>query len=135
LTLKKIKLYSGSRRTARATAAISHGNGRVRINKIPVELFSPEVAKERVLLPLRLAGELRNKVNIDIDVKGGGFMGRAEAAAISLSRALVDFTGNADLKTKITEYDKHLLVGDPRRKESKKFGGPGARVRKQKSYR
>ena len=135
ILVKKIKLYSGSRKSARATAAISHGTGRIRVNKIPVELLSPEAARERVLLPLHLAGELRNKVDINIDVRGGGFMGRAEAVAIAISKALVEFTGNSDLKTKIIEYDKHLLVGDPRRKESKKFGGPGPRVRKQKSYR
>ena len=40
-----------------------------------------------------------------------------------------------DIKTRISEFDKHLLSGDSRRSESKKFGGPGARRRKQKSYR
>ncbi|WP_308575566.1 30S ribosomal protein S9, partial [uncultured Methanosphaera sp.] len=40
-----------------------------------------------------------------------------------------------NLKDIYTQYDRTMLVGDPRRKESKKFGGPGARARKQKSYR
>jgi len=39
------------------------------------------------------------------------------------------------LKEKIGDYDKYLISGDARRKEPKKFGGPGARRRKQKSYR
>jgi small subunit ribosomal protein S9 len=40
-----------------------------------------------------------------------------------------------EVRRKILEFDRHLLSGDPRQTESKKFGGPGARRRKQKSYR
>jgi small subunit ribosomal protein S9 len=40
-----------------------------------------------------------------------------------------------DLRKRINDFDKHLLSGDARQKEPKKFGGPGARRRKQKSYR
>jgi small subunit ribosomal protein S9 len=128
-------LYSGARKTARATAAIMPGTGRIRINNVPVELLVPAVARQRVLAPLVLAGELRDKVDIDVRVSGGGFMGQAEAAAMAISRALVDWTRGQELKRKLTEYDVHLLSGDPRQSEPKKFGGPGARRRKQKSYR
>ncbi len=132
---RKTKLYSGARKTARATAAIMPGTGRIRINNVPVELLVPAVARQRVLAPLVLAGELRDKVDIDVRVSGGGFMGQAEAAAMAISRALVDWTRGQELKRKLTEYDVHLLSGDPRQSEPKKFGGPGARRRKQKSYR
>ncbi len=128
-------MYSGARKTARATAAIMPGTGRIRINNVPVELLVPAVARQRVLAPLVLAGELRDKVDIDVRVSGGGFMGQAEAAAMAISRALVDWTRGQELKRKLTEYDVHLLSGDPRQSEPKKFGGPGARRRKQKSYR
>jgi len=130
-----VKLYSGSRKTARATANITAGSGEIRINKVPVELLMPKVAQEVVLTPILLAGEIRNKVDIDVKVKGGGFMSRAEASAIAISRALVDWSKGSVLNKRIIEFNKHLLVGDPRRKEPKKFGGPGARRRKQKSYR
>lgn len=130
-----IKLYSGSRKTAKATAAIYTGNGKIRLNGIPVELIMPKVARNVLITPLLLAGEIRNKVNIDVTVKGGGFMSQAEAAAIAISRSLVDFDKSSTLKQKILKYNKHLLVGDARHKEPKKFGGPGARTRKQKSYR
>lgn len=130
-----MKLYSGSRKTAKATATIQAGSGRIRINKVPVELIMPKVARDVILTPLILAGDLRDKVDIDVKVKGGGFVGRAEAAAIAISRALVDWSKDSELKERIIEFDKHLLVEDPRRKEPKKFGGPGARRRKQKSYR
>ncbi|MEM1525043.1 MAG: 30S ribosomal protein S9 [Nitrososphaerales archaeon] len=132
---KAFELYSGSRKTARATAAIMPGKGVVRINSIPVELITPEVARERIMTPLELAGDLRDKVDIEVKVKGGGFMGQAEAAAIAISRALVGWFKDENLKKRIIEFDKHLLTGDPRQTEPKKFGGPGPRRRRQKSYR
>ncbi|MCS7116774.1 MAG: 30S ribosomal protein S9 [Nitrososphaerota archaeon] len=132
---KAFELYSGSRKTARATAAIMPGKGVVRINSVPVELITPEIARERIMTPLELAGDLRDKVDIDVKVKGGGFMGQAEAAAIAISRALVGWFKDEDLKRRILEFDKHLLTGDPRQTEPKKFGGPGPRRRRQKSYR
>jgi small subunit ribosomal protein S9 len=62
-------------------------------------------------------------------------MGQAEAARIAISRALVEWTKSSELRKVFTSFDRTMLAGDPRRSESKKFGGPGARTRKQKSYR
>jgi small subunit ribosomal protein S9 len=111
------------------------GTGRIRVNNVPVEVMTPSVSRERVLTPLVLSGELRDKVDIDVRVQGGGFMGQAEAAAMAISKALVDWTRGQELRKRIIEHDVHLLSGDNRQSESKKFGGPGARRRKQKSYR
>lgn len=47
----------------------------------------------------------------------------------------VDEASKKELKDILIQYDRTLLVGDPRRCEPKKFGGPGARARYQKSYR
>ena len=147
--MNKIDLYPGQRKSSRAVATISKGNGKVRINNIPVELLEPEVVKELILTPLALVGELRNKVDISVRVQGGGFMGQAFASAVAISRSLSgEGKGGRDpkdhplaknireeIRKKITEFDRHLLAGDPRQTESKKFGGSGARRRKQKSYR
>lgn len=130
-----MELLSGTRKRAHATAAITVGSGKIRVNSIPVEVIEPRFARERILMPIELAGNLRDKININVNVSGGGFMGQADAAAISISRALTTWFKNEDLKKRLTEYDKHLLSGDHRRKEPSKFGGPGARRRKQKSYR
>src|ERR671924_1456977 len=145
----KIELYPGQRKSSRAVATISKGSGKVRINNTPAEMMTPEIAKELVLTPLTLVGELRNKVDIDVQVHGGGFMGQAFASAVAISRALTGqekggkdpkehpFTKSVrdEVRKKIVEYDRHLLSGDSRQTESKKFGGPSARRRKQKSYR
>jgi len=147
--MHKTDLYPGQRKSCRATAAISKGSGRVRINNIPAELVEPEVAREVLLVPLNLIGDLRNRFDISVKVHGGGFMGQAFASAVAISRAI---TGEAkggkdpkdhplsksvreEIRKKIINHDRHFLAGDPRQTESKKFGGPGARRRKQKSYR
>ena len=62
-------------------------------------------------------------------------MGQAEATRTAIARGLLKWTKSARLKTVFTDYDRALIAGDPRRKEPKKFGGPGARARDQKSYR
>lgn len=145
----KVELYPGQRKSSRAVATIAKGSGKVRINNMPAELMAPDVAKELVLTPLTLVSELRNRVDIDVQVHGEGFMGQAFASAVAISRALTGqekggkdprehpFTKSVreEIRRKITEYDRHLLSGDSRQTESKKFGGPGARRRKQKSYR
>jgi small subunit ribosomal protein S9 len=145
----KLESYYASRKAARAHAFITKGVGRVRINNVPVEMVQQEVAREIMLGPLEVAGDLRNKIDVSVKVKGGGFVGQSYASAIAISRAMTGWTKSRkepkdhpltrtvreDLRKRLTEFDKHLLSGDDRRKEPKKFGGPGARRRKQKSYR
>lgn len=147
--MARLESYFASRKTARAHAFITKGAGRVRINNVPVEMVQQEVAREVILAPLEVAGDLRNKIDVSVRVSGGGFMGQSYASAIAISRAMTGWTKTRkepkdhpftksvreDLRKRIAEYDKHLLSGDDRRKEPKKFGGPGARRRKQKSYR
>jgi len=131
----KIVVTSGKRKTAVARATVRPGAGRVRINKIPVELLQPEMVRMTVMEPLIIAKDLANKVDIDVVVDGGGFMGQAEAARTAIARGLLEFSNDAELKRAFLEYDRTLLVNDIRRKEPKKQGGRGARKRRQTSYR
>ena len=134
--MAKILLTSGKRKTAIARAVIRDGKGRIRINKIPIEIYQPELARWKIMEPLLLAGDdIISKIDIDVKVEGGGYMGQAEAARIAIARALVEWTEDPALKKKFIEYDRSMLVGDPRRTEPKKFGGRSARARRQKSYR
>ena len=132
---KPPKLYSGARKTARATAAIFPGAGRIRVNGTPVELWEPEPARLHLLGPVYVVGELREKYDLDVNVAGGGFMGQADAAAMAIARAYVDQVRGSEVRDKLDAYNKYLLSGDPRQAEPKKFGGPGARRKRQKSYR
>jgi len=143
------EIYFASRKTAKAHVVISKGVGKIRINNVPVEMIPQEVAREVILGPIEVLGELRNKVDLLVRVKGGGYVGQAYATTVAISRSLTGWTKSRkepkdhpfsksvreDLKKRLIEFDKHLLSGDARRKEPKKFGGPGARRKKQKSYR
>ena len=145
----KLESYYATRKTARAHAFITKGVGRVRINNVPVEMVQQEVAREIMLGPLEVAGDVRNKIDLSVKVKGGGYIGQSYASAVAISRAMTGWTKTRkepkdhpltrtvreDLRKRLTDFDKHLLSGDDRQKEPKKFGGPGARRRKQKSYR
>lgn len=128
-------LSSGKRKTAIARAVIVEGRGRVRVNKKPLEILEPEMARLKIMEPLLLAGELAKKVDISVNVKGGGVMGQAEAVRTAIGRGLVEFSRDPKLKEIFSSYDKTILKGDPRRKETKKYGGKGARAKRQKSYR
>ncbi|MEM2280737.1 MAG: 30S ribosomal protein S9 [Candidatus Bathyarchaeia archaeon] len=133
---KKVLVVSGKRKTAIARAVVRPGMGRIRINRIPLEIYEPEVARQKIMEPLMLAGEeVWKQLDIDVKVWGGGYMGQAEAARMAIANALLKWTKSMQLRTAFVEYDRTMVAGDPRRKEPKKFGGPGARARDQKSYR
>jgi len=132
----KVVQTSGKRKTAVARATVKAGKGRVRVNNVPVEVFEPQIARDKILEPLRLAGDnVWKQLDIDIRVSGGGFMGQADASRTAVARALLRWTKSSHLQTLFTEYDRTLIAGDPRRREPKKPGGPGARAKDQKSYR
>lgn len=126
---------SGKKKTAVARATASDGEGRVRINSQPVELVEPEIARLKMLEPFRIVEGIRDEIDIDVDVQGGGFSGQADAVRTAIARALVEFRNDAELRDAYMEFDRSLLVNDVRQSESKKWGGPGARARYQKSYR
>jgi small subunit ribosomal protein S9 len=132
---KRVLLISGKRKTAIARATVKSGKGRVWINRIPVEIYEPEMARIKIMEPLLLSGDVWKELDMDVTVKGGGFMGQAEAARMAIARSLVKWTKSSEVKRMFTDYDRTMLAGDYRKTEPKKFGGPSARRRKQKSYR
>ncbi len=133
---KKVLVVSAKIKTATARAIVKQGVGRVRVNMTPVEIIEPAIAREKIMEPLLQAGEATWK-QLDMDVKtlGGGYMGQAEAARMAIANALLKWTKSSHLRTVFTEYDRTMVAGDARSKEPKKFGGPGARAKEQKSYR
>jgi small subunit ribosomal protein S9 len=131
----KIVNSSGKRKTSIARATIKEGRGIIKINKKPLDIIEPELVKTKIREPLTLAGDLAGKLDIKVDVHGGGIMGQADAARTSIARGLIDWTNDLSLKDLYLKRDRTLLVSDYRQKEPKKFGGRGARKRRQKSYR
>jgi small subunit ribosomal protein S9 len=127
---------SGKKKTAIARATVRDGTGKVRINAQPVELVEPELSRLKMLEPFRVVDRnVRDDVDIDVSVEGGGTVGQADAVRTAVARGLVEHSNDAELRDAYREFDRSLLVNDVRQRESKKWGGPGARARYQKSYR
>ena len=131
----KIVNSSGKRKTAIARATISEGKGRIRVNKKPIEIVEPEFVRLKMTEPLEFAANVLPNVDIDVNVHGGGIFGQAGAVRTAIARCLVDWTNDTALRDALAQYDRSLLVNDTRYKLPKKFGGTGARKRRQKSYR
>ena len=131
----KIINVSGKRKTAVARATARKGDGRIRINNQPLEIYNPELARLKIKEALLFAGDHATTVDIDVNVRGGGIMGQAEAARTAIARAIYEFTQDEELKQAYLSYDRTLLVNDTRRREAKHQLGRGARKKKQKSYR
>ena len=82
------------------------------------------------------------QVDVRVRVKGGGTTSQIYAIRQAIAKGIVayyqkyvDEASKKAIKDVLIQYDRTLLVADPRRCEPKKFGGPGARSRYQKSYR
>ena len=129
-------VLSGKRKTAIARATVRTGTGRVRINNVPIEIYEPKLARDKIMEPLLLVDDkVRTQLDLNVKVSGGGFMGQAEAVRMAIARSLLKWTKSTRLRTTLRDYDRTMIAGDARRSEPKKFGGPGARARDQKSYR
>lgn len=132
----KVIVSSGKRKTAIARATIKEGKGRIRINGVPLEVLPNELKRIKISEIFIIAGEeVRESIDIRVNVRGGGFMGQAEAIRTAIARGLIEYFDDLTMKEKFTVYDKTIVSGDPRRTEPKHFGGRSSRSRFQKSYR
>ncbi len=125
---------SGKRKRAIARATAEPGDGKVKINNIPLERFSTHLYRTKIKEPLLLAGDVSEEVDISVNVSGGGPSGQADATRLAVARALVEI--EPSLEEKFLEYDRLLLVADDRQRETRKPNTQGkARSKRQKSYR
>ncbi|MDD1708252.1 MAG: 30S ribosomal protein S9 [Methanoregulaceae archaeon] len=133
--MAKIVNTSGKRKTAIARATLRPGNGIVRINSVPLDIYPNEMVRLKISEPLLLIPNAIEGVDVAIDVHGGGIMGQAEAVRTALARGILKWHNDPQIKEVYISYDRTLLVNDSRQKESKKPHGRGARKKFQKSYR
>jgi small subunit ribosomal protein S9 len=126
---------SGKRKRAVARCTIRKGSGLVRVNRRPLEVYEPYLARQKIQEPLFMVGDKWKVLDIDVFIEGGGIMGQASAARTAVARGLIAWVKDAQLAEMFKRYDRSLLVNDPRRKLPKRPGGRGARKRRQKSYR
>ncbi|KAK5657065.1 hypothetical protein OQA88_3592 [Cercophora sp. LCS_1] len=133
----------GKKKNATAVARAVQGKGLIKVNGKPLKLFAPEVLRAKLYEPILLLG-LDKYANVDIRIKvsGGGHVSQVYAVRQVIAKAIVSYFAKYvdehsknTLKSALIQFDRSLLVADPRRCEPKKFGGKGARARFQKSYR
>ena len=126
--------------TATAVAQTKEGRGLIHVNGSPITILQPEILRFKVYEAVLAAGEENFAyINIRLRVKGGGHTSQVYALRQAIAKAVVayhakyvDASTALELKKKLVAYDRSLLIADPRRAEPKKFGGQGARARRQK---
>lgn len=122
---------TGRRKSATARVWIRVGDGTITVNKRPLDVyFGREVLKMILQQPLDIAGQ-RAKINIDVNVCGGGLSGQAGAIRHGLTRALMVM--DPELRGALKKAG--FVTRDPREVERKKSGQPGARKKFQFSKR
>lgn len=126
----------GKRKSAVARATVKQGTGKVKINNVLLDSINESYLKQKIMEPLILAGEdTTKKVDISVNVFGGGPNGQAEASRLAIAKSLVKWTNNQQLQSVYLQYDRNLLVADVRRKEAYKPNDSKARSKRQSSKR
>ena len=124
-------LGTGRRKTSVARVRLASGSGKITINGRAFEnYFLTEMLRGVVMQPLSIT-ENSAKFDVQVNVKGGGPSGQAGAVRHGIARALIEV--DANLRPTLKSHG--LLTRDPRMKERKKYGQPGARKRFQYSKR
>ena len=124
-------IATGRRKTAVARMRLTPGSGKIDVNGKSFEDYFPTVPLQNtVLQPLQLV-KLANAYDVSVNTTGGGATGQAGATRLAISRALLQ----VDANLRGTLKAEGLLRRDPRMKERKKSGQPGARKRFQFSKR
>ena len=124
-------LGTGRRKTAVARVRMAPGSGKITINGRAFEVYFPlEQLRMLAAQPLTVT-DTASKFDVHINVQGGGPSGQAGAVRHGIARALL----RADNNYRPALKAEGLLTRDPRMKERKKYGQPGARKRFQFSKR
>ncbi|MCH9630735.1 MAG: 30S ribosomal protein S9 [Chlamydiia bacterium] len=128
---QKENIGVGRRKTAVASVFLRKGSGKIRVNRRDInEYFPSEEQRTNVRAPLEKLS-LVSDYDIVVRVKGGGLEAQAIAIRLGVSRALVQ----QDEDRRSTLKAEGFMTRDPRKKERKKYGQPGARKRFQFSKR
>jgi small subunit ribosomal protein S9 len=125
----------GKRKESVARATIKPGKGMIRINHMNLSSIANPFVREIIREPVRYVGAEAAGIDIAVSVNGGGTMGQAQAARTAIANALALYFDQLNLREKFISIDRSLVIEDTRRVETKKFRGPKARARFQKSYR
>ena len=122
---------TGRRRTAVARVRLASGSGKFTVNGRAMENYFPIESQRTTITQPLIRTENAAKFDVRVNVHGGGLSGQAGAVRHGIARALLE----ADANLRPTLKSEGFLTRDPRKKERKKYGQPGARKRFQYSKR
>ena len=131
----KVSVARGKRKESIARVSIKKGTGIIKINSTDLNVFGSRQQRQIIKEPLLFAPKISSEIDIKILVQGGGSIGQAQAIRNAIAIGLVEYSEDKELREIFLNRDRFMVIEDSRRKEPKKFGGRGARARKQKSYR
>lgn len=135
----------GTKKSSVATCACKNtGKFEIRVNNVPINIHTDSIMVGKLEEIYRLLGE-ETFEGLDFDIKclrPSSHIGNVYAARQALCKALLAYYSlfsdeykKQEIKKAVMEFDRSAIVADSRKKEPKKYGGPGARARYQKSYR
>jgi small subunit ribosomal protein S9 len=135
---RPLEFVKSKRKTSVARASATSGTGIIRINGFDINTYEPIDLRRLMLEPLHVSKETHDtasKMDIKVNVRGGGISSQAQAVRSAIAKSIVAVSGSSEIKNAYVHYDRYMLIDDVRRVEPKKFKGPKARARVQKSYR
>jgi len=134
----KVVMTKSRRKRAVARARLKPGLAKITINRADIRTIKPREVREMILEPVTVSSITKGiaaSSDISISVRGGGASGQAQAARSALAKAIAVASQSDVVRKQYIAYDRNLLVDDVRQVEPKKYLGPKARARFQKSYR
>lgn len=128
---EKFEYGTGRRKTATARTRIYAGDGKITVNGRSCEEYFPRKTLQMIVRQPLALSKLADKLDVHVNVDGGGVTGQAEAVRHGISRALL--LVDPELRGALKKAG--FLTRDARKKERKKYGLRAARARYQYSKR
>nr|6ZU5_SQ0 Chain SQ0, uS9 [Paranosema locustae] len=144
IPMEKKVIAIGQKKTAKARSECMEGDVfSVTVNNVPLRLLPDDMMASKLRdIITRVGLKYFENLVFSITVRGGGPVSKIYAVRQAFAKSLVAYYGTymdewtrQEIRSNLLSFDKFTLVADPRRAEPKKYGGRGARARRQKSYR
>ncbi len=135
---KEVTVATSKRKEAVARAYVRKGTGIVTVNNFDVSTTEPAELRRLMTESLHISNvteDVAKGVDINVNVRGGGQSGQAQAVRSAIAKGISDYADSDAVRRECIRFDRYMIIDDTRRVEPKKFKGPKARARFQKSYR
>lgn len=135
---EKVIFVKSKRKSAVARASAKSGTGKIKVNGFDINTTEPLELRRLMLESIYVSKAIQDiakHLDIKVNVYGGGQSSQAQAVRGAIAKSIAASSDNPSIKKEYIKYDRFMIIDDSRRVEPKKFKGPKARARFQKSYR